>query len=265
MYSPIKLTLKYIRYYLTASNGRGFEIHSPFVFDFITKVLNNSKKFHSFHKIEHCRNIYLKDENELQIEDFGAGSRKKLFQNRRIKEIAKSSLKPKKYAQLLYRMVDYYQPKTIVELGTSLGITTAYLSSANSNAKIYTLEGSSEIAQTARKTFQFLQLENIELLEGEFQKTLPGLINSLNSVNFIFIDGNHRRTPTVEYFRLFLEKSTENTIFIFDDINWSEEMERAWGEIIHHPQVTTTIDLFFIGIVLLKKDFKSKQYFKIRF
>jgi predicted O-methyltransferase YrrM len=84
-------------------------------------------------------------------------------------------------------------------------------------------------------------------------------------VDLLFVDGNHRKEATLEYFNIFLEKATPQSIFIFDDIHWSKEMEEAWKLIQQHNSVTLTIDLFFLGMVFFSKDFKVKQHFPIRF
>jgi predicted O-methyltransferase YrrM len=103
------------------------------------------------------------------------------------------------------------------------------------------------------------------LLEGNFAKTLPLLNSKITNIDLVFVDGNHRKNATLEYFDFFLSKRTNNSIFIFDDIHWSVEMEEAWKLIQQHDSVTMTIDLFFIGLVLFRKDFKVKQHFSIRF
>jgi predicted O-methyltransferase YrrM len=265
LYSPFQLAKKYIRYYLTASNGKGHGVHSPFVYDLISKVLNDKKEQASYEIIEKKREELLNNDTVIEVEDFGAGSSVMKSNTRMIKNIAASSLKPKKFAQLLYRLVRYYQPKTILELGTSLGITTCYLAKGKNQAKVFTCEGSSSIAAIAQKNFQELQIKNIRLTQGDFAKTLQPLLNELGKVDFAFIDGNHRKEPTLEYFSKLLNHSTSSTILIFDDIHWSEEMEAAWNEIQQHPSVTLTIDLFFIGLVFINPDFKVKQHFAIRF
>ncbi|MEI9933802.1 MAG: class I SAM-dependent methyltransferase [Ferruginibacter sp.] len=260
-----QLAKKYLHYYFTASNGKGHGVHSPFVFDFIINVLNDKKEYECYGKIESARKKLLNDETIIQVEDFGAGSTVMKSKERRVKDIARSSLKPKKFAQLLFRITQYYKPTTIVELGTSLGITTSYLASANKNAIVYTCEGSTSIAGIAARNFKQLQLRNIELRKGNFDETLPLLLSTLNKIDLAFVDGNHRKVPTLNYFYKLLDHSKESTILIFDDIHWSEEMEAAWLEIQNHPSVTLSIDLFFIGIVLFKKDFKAKQQFSIRY
>jgi predicted O-methyltransferase YrrM len=159
----------------------------------------------------------------------------------------------------------YYETKTIVELGTSFGITTSYLASANADSKVFTFEGAKNIAIIAGQNFRDLDLKNIELIEGSFEKTLPSMNDKIENVDLLFVDGNHRKDPTLEYFIFFLSKATNNSIFIFDDIHWSKEMEEGWKRIQEHDSVTLTIDLFFIGIVFFNKDFKVKQHFTIRF
>lgn len=265
MYSAIQLTAKYLYYYCTAGNGKGHGIHSPFIFDFIKNVLSDKKQYPAFTKIEKKRKELLKDNTVIAVEDFGAGSSGSKTNRRKVKDIAASSLKPPKYAQLLYRIVQYYQPATVVELGTSFGITSAYLAAGNTAAQVYTCEGSSAIAAYAKKTFDVVGLKSISLTEGNFDDTLPHLLATLGQIDFVFIDGNHRRQPTVNYFNQLLNSSTENTVMVFDDIHWSKEMEQAWHEIKLASSVTCTIDLFFIGIVFFNKDFKSPQHFTLRF
>jgi predicted O-methyltransferase YrrM len=240
-------------------------MHSPFVFEFITKVLKDKKEHGCYKAIESIRQEVLNNKNIIEVEDFGAGSSVIKSNQRMVKDIARSSLKPKKYAQLLFRIINYYQPQTIVELGTSLGITTAYLSSANKNSKVYTCEGSVNIATIAGHNFDALGLENIELIKGDFSQTLTPLLTKLNTIDFAFVDGNHRKEPTIAYFTKLLSRSANSTILIFDDIHWSAEMEQAWDEIQQNPAVTLTIDLFFIGLVFINKDFRVKQNFSIKF
>lgn len=265
MYSPFKLAIKYLRYYFTASNGKGHGIHSPFVYDFIEKVLNDKKQYACYATIENRRNELLKDDTVIEVEDFGAGSSVIKTNKRVVAKIAQSSLKPKKFSQLLFRMVQYYRPQTMVELGTSFGITSAYLAEGNKNATLCTCEGAKNIAAIAQQTFSQLHIQNAILQQGDFAVNLPQLLQQLPAVDFVFIDGNHRKEPTLDYFTQLLQVSNEQTIFVFDDIHWSEGMEAAWAAVQQHEKVTLTIDLFFIGIVCISPDIKIKQHFTIRF
>lgn len=265
MYNNFQLIWRYFKYRISALNGKGHGTHSPFVYTFIREVLNDKRKFYCYSGIEFLRRKMLEDKSTITVEDFGAGSKLNKTKERSVSAIAYSSLKPKKYAQLLFRMVNYYQPKTIIELGTSLGITSSYLASGNTNASVYTFEGSGAVAAKAKGNFSQLKLENITLTEGNFDTTLPARLKELNTIDFAFLDGNHRYEPTVRYFEQILSHSNDQTIIILDDIHWSKEMEEAWQYVQHHPQVTTTIDLFFIGIVFIRKEFKNKQLFVIQY
>ncbi len=265
MYTHIQLTLRYIKYWLTAANGKGHGVHSPFVFDFIKFALQDKRSFYCYAVIETLRDGLRESNLMIEVEDFGAGSAVLKSNRRVVKAMARSSLKPKKYAQLLFRMVNYYQPATILELGTSFGVTTAYLASGNHLARVYTCEGATAIANMAQQHFANLGLKNITLLQGSFERTLPPLLQALNNIDFAFIDGNHRQEPTLEYFERLLPKMSPRSIIVFDDIHWSPGMEAAWKTIQQHPAVLLTVDLFFIGIVFINPDFKIKQHFTVRF
>ena len=265
MYSTVKLAGKYLNYILTASNGKGHGVHSPFVFDFITHVLNDNRTFYAYKELEELRQELLSDETLLTIEDFGAGSTVQKSNERRVSSIARSSLKPKKFGQLMFRMVDYYKANTIIELGTSLGITTGYLASGNLKGNVYTFEGAKQVSQLASQNFEKLGLSNIQVIDGNFDDTLLLNLEKIEHVDLAFIDGNHRKKPTIQYFEQLLEKASEHSIFIFDDIHWSKEMEEAWEHIKQHNAVTLSIDLFFICLVFFRKEQKVPQHFCIRF
>lgn len=265
MYSSLTLFKKYFQYLIRSSNAKGHGVHSPFVFSFIKEVLNKKAEGEFIISIERKRKK-LEGESELiDVRDRGAGSRQTESTQRSIRSIAKAALKPKKYSQLLYKIIAFYQPGHVLEMGTSLGITTCYLAAANLNAKLVTMEGAPNIAIVAKQTFKELGFDNIEMKEGDFEETLPGYLNSIDHIGVAYIDGNHKYEPTIRYFNFLLEKSNENSILIFDDIHWSAEMEKAWEEIKNHPAVTLTIDLFFIGLVFFRKAQKEKEHFIIRY
>jgi len=265
MYSKWQLAQKYLSYYFTSSNGKGHGTHSPFIFHFITKVLNDKQHYPEYEKIKKLRKQLRNDNTVLQVEDFGAGSSVSKTNRRTVATIAKNATKSKKYGQLLFRMVREYQPGIILELGTSLGITTSYMSLANPGAKLVTMEGASEVAAIAEKNFKKSGIKNIAVEQGNFNNTLSSVVHGLPTVDFAFIDGNHRQEPTEKYFQELLTKINNDSILVFDDIHWSPEMEQAWNTIKAHPSVRCTIDLFFIGIVFFRAEFREKQHFKIRF
>lgn len=240
-------------------------MHSPFVFDFIRNVLINKTQYAAYITVESLRNDLLQNHEEIEVEDFGAGSAMDKTGKRRIASIAKHAAKPKKFGQLLYRVVQYYKPSTILELGTSLGITTCYLSLANTEATVVTMEGAPVVASLAKKNFEKLHLDNVKIIEGNFDDTLAGVVNDVPTLDFVFLDGNHRMQPTVRYFNEVLTRINSDSIIVVDDIHWSTDMENAWQVIKDHPSVQCSIDLFFIGIVFFRNEFHEKQHFTIRF
>ncbi|WP_206609814.1 O-methyltransferase [Paracnuella aquatica] len=265
MYSHFELARKYIHYYCTAMNGKGHGMHSPFVFQFILNVLHNGQGYAPPPFLEQQRKKLQRDKRMLHIEDFGAGSRTAATKHRTVAQLAATAVKPRKYSQMLHRLVRYYQPNTIVELGTSLGLTAAYLATANTKGTVYTIEGSGAVQQVANEGWQDAGIANIQSSVGNFNQELPKLLSTLKSVDLAYFDGNHRYAPTMEYFHLILPHATTDSIFVFDDIHWSAEMERAWAEIQQHPWVRCTVDLFFMGFVFFKTSFHEKQHFTVRF
>lgn len=257
----IRQSIKYLAFYFSAKTK--YSIHSPFVFSFIEEILENKSSYYSFLAIEHVRNSLKNNSSEIKVNDLGAGSKKIKTDKRKIATIAKTSLQEKQMAQLLFRLINYYQlSSSIVELGTSLGITTAYLSNAKKTNKIYTIEGSDEIANVASSVFQKLGLKNVILIKGNFNEVLPNLSLD-NQLGLIYIDGNHTKTATINYFNWALEKANERTVIIIDDIYWSREMEDAWEYIKELKKVSLTIDLFKMGIVFLHS-VKAKEHFKLK-
>jgi predicted O-methyltransferase YrrM len=265
MYSPFQLAFKYLRYYIKSSNSRGHGIHSPFVFDFIKKILNDRNNYPVYNLIEAERRLLLTDEAFLHVTDFGAGSGHTKTENRKVKDIAEYALKPHKYAALLFRMAAYFKPETIIELGTSLGTTTAYLALASPLSRVITFEGADEIAARARTMFEKLGLNNISQVIGNFDNTIGPALKETGKTDFIFIDGNHRYEPTINYLHQFLPVIHEYTVVIIDDIHWSREMEKAWYYSRNLAAVTMSIDLFFVGILFFRKEFRVPQHFSIRF
>ncbi len=265
MFHRFRFACKYLHYFFTASNGKGHGIHSHFIFNLVKHVFNDDRKYYAFQRIEKLRQNLLNDDTVIVVEDFGAGSVLVKGNKRTISSIAKSATKPAKYGQLFFRMVNYFEAKQILELGTSLGISTAYFASANKNVQVISLEGSNAIAEKATQNFANLELQNIHIIKGNFDDTLENVLGEEDKYDVIFFDGNHRKEPTLRYFRQCLNNNHADTVFIFDDIYWSKEMEEAWDEIKSHPAVTCSIDLFFVGLIFFRKEFKEVQHVIIRF
>lgn len=264
MYSSLKLAGKYLHYILTAANGKGHGTHSPFVFDFITKVLNDDLAYPAYTPIEQLRQRLRRDPGLLEITDLGAGSVYKPAASRSIASIARHAAKPAKWGQLLYRVARHYSPATMLELGTSLGLSTAYLAAGAPQTRLWSIEGAPAIADKARENLRSLNA-TADVVTGNFDEVLPRLLKEIPPIELAFIDGNHRSEPTLRYFDALLRHSAPASVLIFDDIHWSKEMETVWDAIRNDPRVYLTIDLFFIGCVFRREEFKVKQDFVIRF
>jgi predicted O-methyltransferase YrrM len=258
-----QLAKKYLHYYFTAGNRH--DVHSPFVFSLIEEVLRDKKPQPDFAAIEQLRQQLLQSKDTVEVTDLGAGSLTNAGNIRNIKDITKHAAKPPKYGQLFYRLIRYFKPQYLLELGTSMGMSTAYMAKAAPDATVYTIEGCPNIAKRAGQHFESLHLKNIRQEVGNFDTVLPALLPTLPRLDYVYVDGNHRSEPTLRYFEQCLEKAHDESLFIFDDIHWTPDMEAAWHTIQNHPRVTFTIDLFFIGLVFFRPDMKVKQHFVLKY
>lgn len=258
--SSVQLAADYLLYRLRAFKLHG--VHSPFIFDLYHNVLLHTGHFPAYDRVEALREKMLQDPRQLLVTDLGAGSRNLKQRQREVKHIARTSAKPAKYGQLLFRLANYFQPETIFELGTSLGLTTSYLAEARKQANIYTFEGCPNIAKVARENFRCLKLKHVQLIKGNLDETLERQLQQIKKLDFAFFDGNHRYTPTMQYFESCLTRHHENSLFVMDDIYWSGEMKQAWKDIKAHPQVMQTVDLFFIGLVFFRTS-QPKEHFTL--
>ena len=250
----------YIKFLLNSSNQHS--VHSPFVFDLVSRCFYDKTPKPWYTLLKKYRNTQLKNKLIIEVEDFGAGSKALQKKHRHVSEIAKKAGITVKRAALLSRLTSYLEAKNILEIGTSLGISTASLHLGNPNATITTLEGCKETAQIASDNFRNFHFENINIILGDFNKTLPNVID--NSIyDLIYFDGNHQKEPTIDYFKQCLEHIHNDSVFIFDDIYWSKGMSEAWQYIKNEPKVTVSIDTFYWGIVFFRKE-QKKEHFTIR-
>lgn len=256
----LRLAFHYLLYRLRSIRLHG--VHSPFVFDLYENVIRHDGQYLAYSKIETLRKKLRQNNKILTVTDLGAGSRTGAASARKVGDIAATAAKPAKYAQLLFRLVNHFQPHTVLELGTSLGLTTAYLSAARQQGQVITFEGCPGIAAEASASFRQLGLKNIRLVTGHLDQTLAATLEQLPAVDFVYFDGNHRYEPTMRYFEACLAKRTEDSVFVVDDIYWSPEMLRAWQDICHHPEVSLSIDLFQLGLIFFRRK-QPKQHFTL--
>jgi len=255
---------RFLNYTFFARHKRGAGIHSPFVFDLIVDVLNRPVDTNDLIEIERLRKDLSKNKEKIYYKDPGAGSRIKRRSPRSIGEIARTSSTQGKYGELLFKLAHKFKPENIIELGTSLGLGSMYLAKGNSKAQVYTIEGAEPLYQLAKGNFELAGFKNIHIYNDIFSNGLAKLLELAGNFDMVFFDGNHTFDYTLEYFEMCIPKTTDESIFIFDDIHWSSEMERIWNKIIKDERVVVSIDLFQIGLVFFRKEL-SKQHFFIKY
>jgi len=226
----------YIKRYLSyLIKGKSkYYIHSPFVYQLVSEVIQDDRHFYAFDEIEE------------------------------IKDIAKHASASHKKGKLLFNVAHHFNSKQILELGTSLGLSTAYLAKVSSKNSITTVEACGNTAKEAQANLNTLHLNNVHLIKNTFEKAIPVLLNKKEPFDLIYFDGNHRKEATLQYFNQLLSLKKESSIFVFDDINWSDGMHEAWIEITAHPAVSVSVDLFQVGLVFFKSD-QANQHFQLWF
>jgi predicted O-methyltransferase YrrM len=239
-----------------------YSIQSPFVHNFIERVLDDREVYYSYLGMDYLKSKLVKDKTILEVDDMGAGSHFSSKNNITVKQISKTVVSSDLKAQALFKLVNLYQPKSIVELGTSLGLTTCYLANGKRNSKLTTVEGSKSIYEIAIKNFKKMGLQKINAINASFDEVLPLLIKEEKNLGVVFFDGNHTEQATLDYFRVCKANASHETIFIFDDIYWSKSMTLAWEKIISDPSISLSLDLFSFGVVFFLKN-RPKQHVQI--
>lgn len=240
-----------------------YNVHSPYLFELLETILDRSQVYYDFDLIEGKRQALLASQEEIDFVEMGAGSRHLKSTKRKIKDIARTSLSPSSQCQILYRLIEKIKPTTVLEMGSSLGLSTAYLSSACTSSKLISLEGDPKVAETARQLLRSLNIKNAEIITGNFTNTLDKALTSLKAIDIVFIDGHHTYDATIKYYHQIKPYIHDDTLIIFDDVHWTEGMDRAWKEIRSREDVTASIDFFYFGIISFKKEFLSKVHHDI--
>ncbi len=246
----------FITYWLNAVDAHS--LHSPFFYNFYTRVVLSNEIIPKSKSIEEIRNTLLLDKRILNISDLGSGSQVLKKTSRRVSDITRTSSSPVKYVGIYARLTSYFQCQSIFELGTSFGINTLYLASS-AGSEVTTFEGSSEIAIIARQSFEKANAKNIHIVEGNLDSTLIPEVQLTNTIDLAFMDANHRYEPTVRYFTILIQKMNERSIIIIDDIHYSKEMERAWIELKQHDRVRASADLYRCGILFFDPSLNNQH------
>ncbi|MEN2400629.1 class I SAM-dependent methyltransferase [Flavobacterium sp. MC2016-06] len=255
----------YLKFLWSSKNEHA--VHSPFVFNLLTKCFYDKKSKPEYSILKKYRKSLLENKNFIEVTDFGAGSKVFKSNTRQIAKIAKTAGISENRAELLFRVVRYFQPETILEIGTSLGLATSALALGNPKAKVITLEGCPNTMSVAKNQSQVQNIQNVDFVNTEFETYFKNLKRDLKTetenFDLIYFDGNHSKKATLAYFDLLLPTVTNDSVWIFDDIHWSLEMEEAWKIIQNHPEVKVTIDTFQWGFVFFRRE-QEKEHFIIR-
>ncbi|MFO8002125.1 MAG: class I SAM-dependent methyltransferase [Marinilabilia sp.] len=253
----------FFRYFLLSRHYKGFGIHSPFVFYLVREIFYEGHPFYAFKTIEAARRMMLKNKQTVYTGSFGASSAVG-GRTRTIKELVASGSLPPKYGRLLFRLINHFSVRNIVEIGTGTGVGTLFLALPDSSARITTVEGNHQLSHVAQRLYEVVDVKNVTVVNGIFRQVLPEIVDGYDCLDLVYFDGDHRYSSTLEYFEMCLRKIHNDSIFVFDDIHWSCEMEKVWKEISCHPRVTVSIDLYRIGIVFFRREC-SKQHYVVRF
>lgn len=244
----------YAKYRLEAAKSN----NSVFAQSLKSGFKTSANRKHSLSEINSLRDHLEKDKRTIQITDYGAGSKHQDANTRVVGQIARYAGISRRYGTLLFDLLSYYKPKTIIELGTSVGLSSMYMAKACPTATIISHEGCAQTAAIAVENFKKLKIDHINLVLGKFEDTLKDSLEKYKAPDWIYLDGNHRKVPTLAYFDLCLKYIDGEAILVFDDIHWSKEMEEAWEKIKSHEAVVRSVDLFKWGLVFIGKE-KAKE------
>ena len=257
----LQIIKSYLNFLWNSKNQHG--VHSPFIYNLVTKCFYDKSYYPEYSILKNYRNSLLQNKNTIEVTDFGAGSRVFKSNLRAINQIAKNAGISSKRAELLFRIVNYFQPTTILEIGTSLGLATSALSLGNKDSKIITLERCLKTLNQCQLQLQKFNINNVECVNTIFEDYLKSFDFRLSTFNLIYFDGNHSKKATLEYFELLIPTITNDSVWIFEDFHWNSDMEEVWEIIKNHPKVTVTIDTFQWNIVFFRTE-QKKEHFTIR-
>lgn len=253
-----KFIIAYFKHQLTANNRHG--THSPFVYKLADEVIYDFSDKKVYRELEEQRKKLFNDDSYLAVDHLEDALTSKEKSTQQVKVLAKSVFKKPRLTQLIFRLAQFSTPKQVTVFDANFGISTAYLAKACPQAKVIAIENCTGSAVIANQMFEDLELNNVQLLAGNFTE----LLATNKHLDFVYIDGNQSKKTILAYFNWCLPQLHDQSIFICNDIYKNEEMKAVWAELKKHPQVTVTIDLFWLGLVYFRKG-QAKEHFKLKF
>jgi len=267
MLAKLFITGSYAEYWWKTNYSNGQSQNNPFIAQFINEILEDNRRFYAYDDIRAIREDLKTWKEPIKYREVGALSQWSGNKNKRlISDITRNSSVSEKYGELLFRLTNYFKPKNILEFGTSVGLSSLYMASGSPNSQLFTFDINEPLVRIANANFNSLKLKNAKAECSLFEQKLSKIHEYFKQLDFVFLDGNHRKEATILYYNFLSQYFHEDTIVVLDDIHWSREMEEAWDFIKALPNVSLSIDLFQFGILFFKKEFKkNKQNLSLKF
>jgi len=246
----------------------------------INSVLKNQltpEELNWVKKIKTIRDGLRSSNIEVKFDDLGAGTHINsiAFEKNGDIQIVKKTLGQVcaatilfRWGNLLFKLIREFTPSKCLELGTCIGISSAYQAAGlelNNQGQIFTIEGARSLVKIAIENFKKLDLQRVSVKVGVFNDVLPDLLPQIKPIDFAFIDGHHNGQATINYFEQIFPFLSKNAILFFDDIGWSKGMQRAWRVFEKDERIKFTIDLWSMGVCIITNSSHKKQKFKVFF
>jgi len=229
-------------------------LHSPYLFNLYTSSIKSAKGIQPDSRIEELRKLYEKDHQIVPGDVFGAGSRFRKKKANRLSYITRRGLSRSKYSVLLLSLINYFKCRIVLELGTSIGLNTLYLSKGKFVEKVITFEGNRHLAEIAQSHFESIPDIQIDLVIGNIDHTFKKWLEQNKRIDFVFLDANHTAEATARYVELAITWLVRPFILVIDDIYWSAGMTKAWNQICSYPQRKLCLDFFQMGILIFDEE-----------
>jgi len=231
-----------IKLYRKLRYRKGYGVHSPFTYNLITKVIEEKTPYYAFEDIENFRKELLNRDNP-------------------VKTLIAQETQSKNYGALLFRLVNFFKCRTILQTGGSTGLMSLYLAlPSRKNCNCYVLEERTGLLGTIRNFAENYSLNNLHLIEGIYMESLYRLKQEIASFDFIFINAMGDSVKTREALQLIETFICPDTIMVIDNIRRDKAMKKLWKEIKNRPDVGPTIDLLSLGLVFFNTRLQKKHY-----
>ncbi|MDR0542638.1 MAG: hypothetical protein LBH19_10595 [Dysgonamonadaceae bacterium] len=234
-----------VKLYRKIRYRKGFGVHSPFVYNLITKVIEEKSAYYALEEIENFRRQLLKD-NDLSL-------------------ITARETQSAAYGALLFRMVNFFKCRNVIEIGSSTGVMGLYLAMASrTRCQCRLLDERQGLAQCIRQFARTHHLSKLQYMEGDYRENIPSLYAELSGADLLFINQLPETMTGSGLMDLCRPLIGRQSILILDGINRSKEMHKIWESLKRDPQSRVMVDLYALGIAFFN-DKLPKRYYKAYF